>query len=947
MKRNRLLRMTALALAILMFATLPASCKPKVTPADSGESGESGYSEDGGKSSVSSSENTSTGGSSEELSSDDVTSVVDSGWGVSEEPAGEDSDYVYSRVSIPGNLISNASSSSNTVIEGLLNPSIVGIDKDQFLNEIRYPAPTTADFIIKATDYGVVVNDKKDDSVAMQAAIAACASKPADKTKLLVLPQGDLDFVEGFNPVEALYGIVIRNIDNLFVSGKDTNIYFTGELGFRGFLVSECENFQMNGISVDWGNLPFSMGTVEAMDVVAKTAIIRVNPGYPVDSSTKVIEYLEYDKKTNLPRGNGNFLYNHNEVKHIRKVEYLGDRKLRITFGVNLNAAPVGTKVALAHAMHFSESFIFERCKNVKLESINLYSSPGMGLRAYTCTNLYFNRFNCVNKPGTDRLLTVTADILHLKNTAGEIVITNSTLENSHDDAVNVGGHYLRIVEKNGTNKLRVISPLGMWGTFQPAVGDVYEASDINTLKVIKTVKVTAVENSYDGYWITVEGTTEGLSLNNALANLTRTPKFVFRNNLVRNKRNRGILVQTRDVLIENNGFSNIRHGAVLLLSEVNIFNESTAPKHVIIRNNKFVNNNQQAEADISVAAFGPGFSIGSPEAISDILIENNLLAFSSNSAFSFRGASDIIIRKNLVYNPALKPTEGKNNSAIMLENVRNLTLDGNKVYGGTLFGYKSVFIYGGVDVDTITLSGNNGIDRKDIYGDETVYAIKKNTGTIQLNDNSLADWSGKGTVIDMKAATDINVSEVNLNHVVSSDFSAVTKMLWNDNGIYYSFAVKDESLRFNPNEWWLGDGLEFFLTTETGSYDNTGAVKLTNADTLQFFVKPADHGGSLFFAPRTSDEVLAHEDEFVFNIWTVADGYQGEGFIPFTALPGIEAIAGTGTSFAMSVNFGDSDEGNPETDPMAKFMTFSTTRHPTTSNKMIPANMSKFVLEH
>ena len=570
-----------------------------------------------------------------------------------------------------------------------------------------------------------------------------------------------------------------------------------------------------------------------------------------------------------------------------------------------------------------------------------------MGLRAYTCTNLYFNRFNCVNKPGTDRLLTVTADILHLKNTAGEIVITNSTLENSHDDAVNVGGHYLRIVEKNGTNKLRVISPLGMWGTFQPAVGDVYEASDINTLKVIKTVKVTAVENSYDGYWITVEGTTEGLSLNNALANLTRTPKFVFRNNLVRNKRNRGILVQTRDVLIENNGFSNIRHGAVLLLSEVNIFNESTAPKHVIIRNNKFVNNNQQAEADISVAAFGPGFSIGSPEAISDILIENNLLAFSSNSAFSFRGASDIIIRKNLVYNPALKPTEGKNNSAIMLENVRNLTLDGNKVYGGTLFGYKSVFIYGGVDVDTITLSGNNGIDRKDIYGDETVYAIKKNTGTIQLNDNSLADWSGKGTVIDMKAATDINVSEVNLNHVVSSDFSAVTKMLWNDNGIYYSFAVKDESLRFNPNEWWLGDGLEFFLTTETGSYDNTGAVKLTNADTLQFFVKPADHGGSLFFAPRTSDEVLAHEDEFVFNIWTVADGYQGEGFIPFTALPGIEAIAGTGTSFAMSVNFGDSDEGNPETDPMAKFMTFSTTRHPTTSNKMIPANMSKFVLEH
>jgi hypothetical protein len=820
----------------------------------------------------------------------------------------------------------------------------VGINRNDFYNEIKYRAPAVVDYKIIATDYGVKANDKKDDTVALAAALAFAKSKPADKTKKIVLPAGDIDFIEGFNALDNRFGIVIDSIDNLTLEGADTNIYFyNGSLGYKGFHIVKCKNFLLTKVNIDWGIPPYVMGTVTAFDDIARTAEITVNKGYTVSADTNVIEYLEYDRRSNLPRDNGNFLYNHNEVKSIKNVAYLGSNKLRLSFGTAVTKAPVGTKVALASGMHFSETFIVENCENLKCETVNLYSSPGMAFKAYTCTNLYFNRFNAIVKPGTDRLLTGTADILHLKNTAGEIVITNSTFENSHDDAVNVGGHYMRIREISG-NRLRVLSPLGMWGTFKPSVGDKYEVSNIQTLEVIKSLTITKVEDSYDGYWITVAEGTTGLEINNALANITRTPKLIFKNNLVRNKRNRGLLCQTRNVLIENNAFSNVLQGPISLLSEVNIFNESTAPKDVVIRNNKFINNNQYATADIEAAAYGPGFSIGSPAAISGITIENNFFAYSKNAAMAFKGASKIKINGNLIYNPATNPSEGKTNSAILLENVRNLTVTKNKIYGGTQFGYRSVFLSGGVEANTITLSDNIGIDQKDVYGEEKIINIGKGSANINVLDKNLSDWDNAGTSIAMNAATNINVKEVNLATVPVSDFSQTTKYLWKDDGIYFSFNIKDESLQFNPNQWYLGDGMELFLTTETLSYANTGAIRLSNDDTLQLFMKPDNYGGNVFYAPRTSSAVLAKKDQIKLTFWTDSTGYKGEGYLPFTVLPGVKSQILAGKPISMSINYGDSDAGNEEINPLDKLMTFSTVRHPTTENKMIPANMTKFM---
>lgn len=927
----------AVIIAVVVFFISSANPKPVVeNPASqtsSGGSPVSGSLSDSNTGSDSLSENL----SSTPESFESLIDVDQSTDPVSEEALSKFSGNSFTSSNSTGAAVT---SGSGVALEGLSDASAVGIDKDLFYNEIKYPVPSHVDYVIKAVDFGVKANDNRDDTVGLQAAIAAAKGKSASSTKEILLPAGDLDFVEGFNKLDYTYGIVIDGIENLTLAGQNTNVYFHGKLGFRGLHLVSCKNFLITKINFDWGKTPFSMGTIESMDTTAKTAVIKVNAGYAVDAGTQVISYEEFDKRTSLPRDNGNFLYNLNDHKDIIKVEYLGNSRLRLTFSSALTQAPAGTKVALAHAVHFSQTFILDQSTNVKFETVSLYASLGMGLVAETCTNLYFNRFNCITKPGTDRLMTCTADILHLSNTAGEIVITNSTLENSHDDALNVNGHLLRVQAIDG-EKARVIWPGGMNGTFRPVVGEVYELSDISTLEVKKTLTIATVETSFDGYIVTFKEGISGVEVNNALGNVTRAAKLTFKNNLVRNKRNRGIVVQTRNVEISNNCFSYIMHGAIMLISEVNVWNESIAPRDVVIKNNKFVNNSAFAQADIDSTAFGPGFSVGSPKTIRNLTIENNFFAYSANSAMSFRGASNIKIKNNLIYNPALSPINGRANCAVFLENASDLVFDTNKVYGGTNFGFKSVMAVGGVDKSTITLVGNSGIEAGDVYGDEKNVEIGKNgSAVINLNDNSLNDWTNAGTAIAMNACTNVAVEEVSLSSILPSDFTVDAKMLWKDDGIYLSYDVTDNSVQWNESSWWLGDGCEIFISTETASSNNVGAVKLTNEDTAQLFMKPASAGGSLFYQPRTSDAVMQNTSKFKLNIWATAKGYAGEAFIPFSAMPGLKTSIDGGKAIAMSLNFGDSDAGN------ALFKTFSTVRHPTSENKMIPANMTKFIFK-
>ncbi|MEG2014613.1 MAG: hypothetical protein RR086_02665, partial [Clostridia bacterium] len=211
---------------------------------------------------------------------------------------------------------------------GLSNPWNVGVDKDKFEKEVLYSSVGEgAVHTINATQFGVNGADKLDDSKGVSDAI--CAAKTyqaqegnAGKTVKIVLPKGDLDFIQGKNPTSINYAIDLSNCSNIILQGEDTTLYMYGEMS--AILIEQSNNILIRGINIDWGRVPFSVGKVVEKSADLKTVTVKVNEGYPIDSSTKIQAYLEFDQFTYLPREDGNDIY----PAGIEGASYIGNQEI-------------------------------------------------------------------------------------------------------------------------------------------------------------------------------------------------------------------------------------------------------------------------------------------------------------------------------------------------------------------------------------------------------------------------------------------------------------------------------------------------------------------------------------------------------------------------------------------------------------------------------------------
>lgn len=493
----------------------------------------------------------------------------------------------------------------------------------------------------------------------------------------------------------------------------------------------------------------------------------------------------------------------------------------------------------------------------------------------------------------------------------------------------------MRIKQLYDDGSVRLISELGIGETFAPNAGDVYEISDINTLELLTTKTIETVKLDEDGYIVTFKEGSDGLVVDNAVANASRVPKLIFRNNIIRNKRNRGLLIQTRNVIIENNLFSNILDGAIMMMVEMNDFHESISPKNVVIRNNKFLDNSARAEADVIAVAYGSGLSIGSAGVICDITVFNNYFGYSKNACVSLKGVANAKINENYFYRPASAYVSGGSNTAIVLTNVSGLTIVNNKLVEGADLQFKSIFINSGVNMNTVVISNNEGIDMNSILGSLEPITITNNAKIIDLTDNSLSDWIDIGSAMEIIGGTDMNLNE--LYDLSSDDFSATIKLTYSDTGLYFCYEVIDDDLNFLEESSYLGDCVEIYLTTDTESYEETTTLRLSNNSTLQLRGILSEYGGMQIVTERTSTYVLEHSNGIVLNTWMTKNGYSGEGYIPFSSIEGLEDIVAAGGRISFSVNMFDSDQND-----IMKY--YSTTRHPVPTSMRTPQYMNKLI---
>ena len=203
-----------------------------------------------------------------------------------------------------------------------------------------------------------------------------------------------------------------------------------------------------------------------------------------------------------------------------------------------------------------NNTLYFHKCKNIIMQDIDLYASPSFGVIALLCENITAERVNTITKPETDRKIAAVADMFHLVNTKGSVLLKDSVVHNIKDDCVNVHSLYTRVVKKLSSNKVLVDCPY-----LAKKILNIYRHGDL--IKTVNTSDFSCNDEVYTvkssefcgRYCLAVEFAEDISKIQDGdfLTAFEYEPSLHIDGCKFGNNRGRGVLAQTSgNVLIEN-----------------------------------------------------------------------------------------------------------------------------------------------------------------------------------------------------------------------------------------------------------------------------------------------------------------------------------------------------------------------------------------------------------
>ena len=803
----------------------------------------------------------------------------------------------------------------NTESYGLSAPQNVGVDADRFENEVLYQIPADDAF----AEGCIFTLDANDGYAEMAAALQAAKAKNEEGEDVKIkLPQTiTFRYADAGNSGMQLF--TIDGFDGLYIEGQDTQITIENDgENFCGlFSVAGCKNVFIGDIAVDYSNPSVFTGTVQNVDVENSTITLEIMeeflPMFAGKSSVDLKVYTEYGRFTRTPRENGNAYYVDGAEGDIQSATIDGSvMTVKFADGVTLQPAVQGTLAAMSYVMRHTVMLTFDQCENVWMEHVTLYSSAGMGVTSNYCKNLYINHFREELKTGTERLITTTSDGMHLVGTTGDLHITNTLLENNVDDGINVKcGYYMKLLSMDiRTDTLvfqRHFNGIANSNAV-PQPGDVIEIYD-EELNPVASLTVESAEADSNYFTVVVRGNYDDAEVGDYAANVSVSPDFVFSNNIVRNKRNRGALIQLRGGVVENCTFSNVYHGAINFVAEVvSGAWEAMMPRDMTVKNCKFINNNHATGNNGDIYAFTQTASgAAKAGAITGITIENNFFTQSAGAAVAFASVSDSDVANNLFYEIATNYYDISNNCALVLNNCGEIRVTGN--YNSNINGdadYCGIRVAGMTDMDKILVEGNTAMDYPRT-GEVTTTSVPKLKTEIKV-DGDLSDWEEVGTEIEIVGES---LADGTAYAGYKDDFEVRTmKIGWTDHGIYLAFDVYDNFIDFRTlDDFYIRDCIEIFAANV--SMNNTDIAALKNRGTV--FQAGFIDKGHVCTEVRTSADILESYQYWQYTLEERSDGYTAEIFMPFEYLGGLADTIQAGESIAMSFVVGDGNRTNPE----------------------------------
>jgi hypothetical protein len=281
-----------------------------------------------------------------------------------------------------------------------------------------------------------------------------------------------------------------------------------------------------------------------------------------------------------------------------------------------------------AHTEHFRPALLIENAKNITIRDFTIHNQPGMGVVGNRSENVTFDHLAVV--PVAGHHMSTNTDATHFTSMKGHLRLENCIFESQGDDFINVHAYYHEVIERLADDEcfMQEKTPDGTHAQSldYPDVGDTLELTDMNTMRLVDTFRVVECTPDRKGWKCRVKldhalpECTDGL----VLADVTRLPSLEVVNCTSRTHYARGVMLKTRNVLIENNSFHDVDASAIFVAPEAEWY-EGVSPANVIIRRNRIVKCGELGEVQGAIVVLA---DTKNPEGqcISNIVIEDNII---------------------------------------------------------------------------------------------------------------------------------------------------------------------------------------------------------------------------------------------------------------------------------------------------------------------------------
>ena len=570
--------------------------------------------------------------------------------------------------------------------------------------------------VYHARDFGIVPGTGEDMThevaLAIETIKAQCNGEPA----VLLFEEGEYDFYPDSALVREYYvsnhdqdnpkrvAVALEGVKNLRLCGAGSGADFMMNGRMLPVAMVMCEDCKLENIGVDT-RVP-QITQVEVLENADGYITYRIAPyvNYRIDNGRLVVygsnwEFVpcwgiafEGDTKR--------IIYTTSDIGvGTSGVEEIEPRVIRAPWN-DARLVP-GSVIAMRSYQRPTPGIFVTECRNTTLLNSCVYYAEGMGLLAQMSENLTLDGFRVALR-GDGRYFTTQADATHFSGCKGKIESVNGLYEGMMDDAINVHGTYLRVVERIDDYTVVGRYMHGQaYGFYWGGAGDSVQFVRSDVMEITEGNRVVEIA-PYDKeqlagckeFKIKFEKPLPADIANGkyGIENLEWTPEVYFAGNIIRNNRARGALFSTpKSTLVENNLFDHTSGTAILLCGDCNGWFETGACRDVVIRNNRFVN------ALTSMFQFTNGIISIYPE-IPDlasqtkyfhggngkgVVIENNTFETFDAPIVYAKSLDGLVFKGNkIIQNEDFKPFHW-NKHRFLLEKVTNVTIEGNEFSNG------------------------------------------------------------------------------------------------------------------------------------------------------------------------------------------------------------------------------------------------------------------------